>query len=259
MEWLFIIGFIVWVIYQANKDNNSTNSFRDTPPSNRRSSPNTTNRRTSPPTPKPPRQTYRPQARSAPSRIKFKSPSDSPTQATSLDSDSLKDLHDAFTGAELDISLGLFQCLKCRVFYHQESVTVLKEANNSQCVSCQSTNIVSVHAGKDTSGRNYRPDVVTLENYKKHVGSVVTFRGYVHAVRESKRGNDFAVMFENKSWTNGFKLVFFRGAVNKVGGRRFIFGLKNKTLEVRGLIVKHSRFGYEIIVSERSMIMSIEQ
>ena len=63
-------------------------------------------------------------------------------------------------------------------------------------------------------------------------------------------------MFEDKSWIRGFKLVFFRDAVRKVGGKPYISGLQGKTVSVRGLVINHPRFGYEIVVSEKSMILS---
>ena len=131
--------------------------------------------------------------------------------------------------------------------------------SNSQCVSCQSTNIIAViGASKSTGGRDYTPNVVTLQSYKQHEGSVVTFEGRVHKVNESRRGNDFAVMFEDKSWVKGFKLVFFRDGVRKVGGSSYINGLAGRKVKVRGLVIKHPKFGYEIIVSEKSMILSVE-
>ncbi len=171
----------------------------------------------------------------------------------------LNGLHDAFTGAPLDTNLGLYQCQSCKVYYHTDSLQVLREANNSQCVACQSTTIIAVVAGKKTDGQDYTPSVVTLQNYKQHVGSVVTFEGIVHKVNESRRGNDFAVMFENKSWTQGFKLVFFsKGGVRQVGGKPYITGLTGKTIKVRGLLIKHPKFGYEIIISQKSMILSAE-
>lgn len=170
----------------------------------------------------------------------------------------LTGLHDAFTGAPLNSALGLHQCQSCKVYYHFESLQVLLEVNDSKCVSCQSVNIISVVIGAGaTSGKDYAPTVVTLSNYMKHVGSVVTFEGHVHKVNESRRGNDFAVMFEQKSWVNGFKLVFFRGAVKKVGGNSYVHSLQGKTIRVRGLIIKHPQFGYEIIVAEKSMILSV--
>lgn len=204
--------------------------------------------------------TFRPVARNrTPSGIHFKESSPFGTSSSvSIFPDELAGLHDAFTGAPLDKNLGLYQCQSCKVFYHHESVQVLKEVNNSQCVSCQSTNILSLVSSAATSGgKDYTPNVVTLSNYRKHLGSVVTFEGRVHAVKESRRGNDFAVMFENKSWVEGFKLVFFRGTVKKVGGQKFISSLIGKTVTVRGLIVQHERFGYEIIISEKSMILSV--
>ncbi|MBW7936918.1 MAG: hypothetical protein H3C71_07240, partial [Flavobacteriales bacterium] len=92
-----------------------------------------------------------------------------------------------------------------------------------------------------------------------HEGSVVTFEGRVHQVNESRRGNDFAVMFEDKSWVKGFKLVFFRDGARKVGGSSYINSLAGRKVKIRGLVVKHPKFGYEIIISEKSMILSVEQ
>lgn len=171
----------------------------------------------------------------------------------------LAGLHDAFTGAPLDSALGLHQCQSCKVYYHTESLQVLVEVNDYKCVSCHSVNIISVVVGAGAaSGKDYAPTVVTLSNYKEYVGSVVTFEGQVYKVNESRRGSDFAVMFEGKSWVSGFKLVFFRGAVRKVGGNNYVHSLQGKTIRVRGLIVKHPKFGYEIIVSEKSMILSVK-
>ena len=177
------------------------------------------------------------------------------TSATTLD---LSGLNDAFTGAPLDRSLGLYQCQDCKVYYHTESYEVIKAENNLQCMACSSTRITAI-SGTSTAhtGRNHTPDVVTLSNFKDYVGSVVTFEGYVHRVYESRRGNDFAVMFENKRWVEGFKLVFFKGAVRRVGGASYINSLNGKKVKVRGLLINHPTFGYEIIVSQKSMILSV--
>jgi hypothetical protein len=203
--------------------------------------------------------TFRPTAQSrANSNIRFKDSFSSNSATADIAKLDLSGLHDAFTGAPLDKILGLYQCQNCTVFYHTESIQVLREVNDSKCVSCQSTNIITFIGWKKTQGKDYTPNVVNLHNYKQHIGSVVTFKGKVVKVRESRRGNDYAVMFEDKSWTNGFKLVFFRTAINRVGGKHYINTLNGKTVKVRGLIVKHKTFGYEIIVSEKSMILSAE-
>lgn len=246
------IGFIVWIA-KRNSDQSSGNQY---PSTNRNFDPSA--RRTFDTTPKRPKDktTFRPSPRKKSiTGIKFKDTTQSNLPVPS----SLEGLHDAFTGEPLKKSLGLYQCQNCHVFYHTESYQILKEANNSKCVACQSSNIIAVLADqKDKTGKDYKPNNVTLLDYRKHVGSVVTFEAKVAKVLESRRGNDFAVMFESKSWTKGFKLVFFRTAIKKVGGRPYIFGLKGKTIKVRGLIVNHPTFGYEIIVSEKSMVLSVK-
>lgn len=268
LEVLIFIG-VCWVIYSffGNKDSSSSNQS-----GNSRNSQSSSH--SNPPPSKKPRensQVYRPKAQSSTSvsrkKINFADSSSSfstTQQSTSggssnrLDPLALSGLHDAFTGAPLNENLGLHQCQNCNVFYHAESITVLREANAGQCVACQSTKILVVNIGKGKkAGRDYTPDVITLSNYMDHIGSVVTFEARVVEVRESRRGNDFAVMFERKSWSNGFKLVFFRDAVRKVGGKPYITSLSEKAVRVRGLVVKHPKFGYQIIVSEKSMILSV--
>lgn len=228
-----------------------------------RSPPNGSNQSTYTPSSTPSKKqnddTFRPSSRSETNpNISFKTTTPKSSASKIPAAADLEGLHDAFTGAPLDKSLGLHQCQSCKVYYHTESLQVLREVNNSQCVACQSTNIIAVVAGgKATGGKDYTPNVVTLQTYKQHEGSVVTFEGRVHTVNESRRGNDFAVMFEDKSWVKGFKLVFFRGAVREVGAN-YINSLAGKAIKVRGLVVKHPRFGYEIIVSEKSMILSVK-
>lgn len=251
MEILLIIGGI-WILATIfGKKNGQKPSSRDNPPPY-----------TPSPVSKPKQnpQTFRPSpSNRSTSTISFKmesTPSSIGKVPTEAD---LEGLHDAFTGAPLNRNLGLHQCQSCKVYYHTDSLLVLREANNSQCVACPSKNILAViSVNTSTGGRDYTPSVVTLQDYKQHEGSVVTFEGRVHKVRESQRGNDFAVMFEDKSWVSGFKLVFFSGAVLKVGGPSFINSLAGRKVKVRGLVIKHPKFGYEIIVSEKSMIMSVE-
>lgn len=128
-----------------------------------------------------------------------------------------------------------------------------------RCVSCQSRSISLVGVRTEPKrGFEYKPGIVTLDNYREKEGSVVTFEGYVYDVYESRRGDDFAVMFEDKAWVPGFKMVVFSDDVRNVGGRGYINSLKGKTIRIRGLIVQHERFGYEMIVSEKEMILGVE-
>ena len=65
-------------------------------------------------------------------------------------------------------------------------------------------------------------------------------------------------MFENKSWRWGLKLVFFRGVVYSCGGPNYIQSLEGKTVTVRGLLIKHRKFGWEIVINDPSMILSVK-
>ena len=167
-------------------------------------------------------------------------------------------LRDAFTGELLEPGRGLFQCSKCHVYYHRSSMEVLKSENGGRCVSCLGAIIhaVKVQAARP-AGRNYQAQVVTLENYKQHVGHVITFEGHVPRVNPSRDGRSFAVMFQDASWNHGLKMVVFRGKVRDTGGSRFLLSLRGKTIRVRGLLTVHPTFGYQIIISEKNMILGV--
>ena len=184
----------------------------------------------------------------------FKAGANGPVQSGLLDG-----LHDAFTGAPLDVRLGLHQCTRCKVYHHNASVAVLQEESGSRCVACGTGSISALTAAQASASRgaDYRPDVVTVGNYRMHFDRVVTFEGKVQSVRVSRRGKDYAVMFENAAWTRGLKLVFLRGGVLAVGGPAFIKSLEGRTVRVRGLLINHPRFGPEILISERGMILGI--
>jgi len=172
----------------------------------------------------------------------------------------IKDLHDALTGEALDLSRNLFQCNKCKVFYFAENYEILKEINRSKCVACGSTNIQSASETSKTSSTSvFNPSAVTLENYKQYAGKVVTFVGRVVLIRESQKwpGN-FSVMFENESWVNGFKIFINSKYLDRLGGKDFINSLANKIVTVRGLIVKDATFGYQIVVTDKHMILAVE-
>lgn len=179
---------------------------------------------------------------------------------------------DAFTGEALNPGLGLYQCTKCQVYYHRASYEVIQSENGGRCVACLSVSINTVAQAQSRSARrpksaenpretaqatNYRPEAVGLFNYREHVGRVITFESFVPVVRESRRGGDFAVMLENLQWEKGFKVMVFRRNVRSIGGADYVRSLQGRTIRVRGLLQKHHTFGYQIIVTERSMIQEL--
>jgi hypothetical protein len=206
--------------------------------------------RTKPPAP----HTYRPLSSNTPRPISF-----TPSKSGSRGVSDLKDINDAFTGRRLDLSLAIFECVSCHVFYQAASFAVLREANSSRCMVCGSTQIVEQGLGQThTKARNYTPDTVTLNNYRQHTGHVITFTGLVHDVKQSRRGVDYAVMFEHASWTKGLKMVAFKGGVRKLGGAAMLRSYKGKTLTIRGLLIHDPVFGPEIIVDDPAMIVRVD-
>ena len=170
---------------------------------------------------------------------------------------------DAFTGIQIDVLRPKYSCT-CGVFYQKTSFEVIQAENHSKCVACGLANITPYSETSAVSSqairvepKNYIPNIVTLENYKLYTNQVVTFEGKVEKINVSQRGTDYAVMFENKTWVSGFKLVFFKGVVASIGGTGFVLSLKNKKIRVRGLLIKHQQYGYEIIINDQAMILDI--
>lgn len=170
----------------------------------------------------------------------------------------IKDLVDALTGAPLSFSSDLYQCTRCKVFYQDPSFRVIQSENQGRCVSCLNTSVINVTKSRQQRGRNAEVSVITLENYRQYVGHVITFEGKVHTVLISQRGKDYAVMFEDRSWTRGFKMVIFDGRVSDIGGPNYLYSLVDRKVKVRGLLVNHEKFGYEIIVSDKAMILDVQ-
>jgi hypothetical protein len=111
--------------------------------------------------------------------------------------------------------------------------------------------------GEHRTRRDYDPNVVMLANFRSHFDRVVTFEGLVREIKVSKRGKDYAVMFEQASWSRGLKLVFFRRSILDAGGVAFIKSLKGRHVCVRGLLINHRVFGPEIIITDRNMILDV--
>jgi hypothetical protein len=202
--------------------------------------------------------TYRPTARKGNnSKIIFKPKKKPNKNKGSRNDPDLKGLHDAFTGAPLDESLGLNQCETCKVYYHTESFKILQKENSSKCVACQTAKIIEVVINIKSTGKDYTPAIANLHNYKDYEGKVVTFEGYVYTVRDSSENKSLDVLFTNKLCYEGFRLVFLGNAIHEIGGYEYIKSFKGKTIKVRGLIVKHIIFGYRIMISEKSMILGV--
>lgn len=192
---------------------------------------------------------------SAHRKIKFVD-ADSPRPADPTYGD-LAGLVDAVTGAPIRAEPGLRQCQRCKVLFQEESYRFLIAQNRGQCASCGDANLVIYGGAKGQERRNAAMGVVPLSKVRDMVGQTVLFEGRVVKVLTSRRGTDHAVMFEDTSWSKGFKMVAFQGNLDAIGGAAFLRSLVGRTVRVRGLVTYNPIFGYAIVVTQRSMILGI--
>lgn len=248
MWWVVVIGVIIWALFAKLSRESGSNSSSEPP---ERAGGSSRGGSTGP-SRSAPSHTYRPSAAGS-TLVKFR-----PLAAEASSPGALGEINDAFTGRRLDLSQSVHECTNCHVFYQDASMVVLREANGSRCMVCGSASLRPYGARRtDSNARNHVPGQVTLESYRGHFGQVVTFTGLVHDVKQSRRGSDFAVMFENKSWTKGLKMVAFRGGVRKLGGASALKGYAGRTITIRGLLINDRTFGPEIIVDDPSMILRV--
>ena len=175
---------------------------------------------------------------------------------------------DFLTGASLQTSASTYRCVECSAFYSPESYALLRTENGGRCASCRAPNLRTLGTEGGTAARPgtvpptsraVGPGVATLANYRNFEGQVVTFTGHVVKVRESARGGDFAVMFEDKRWNSAFKLMIFKSALNYLGGSTYAQQLEGATITVRGLLVNHPKFGYQMILNDRRMVLKVDR
>jgi hypothetical protein len=95
----------------------------------------------------------------------------------------------------------------------------------------------------------YRPYAVTLDQVEQNLGRVVYFEGKVVEVHGPTQKGTYFVKFEYGGIPDVFKLVVFSKYVDSfVHGGRTIKAYSGKRLRVRGLIQKHEKWGWEILV-----------
>jgi hypothetical protein len=249
--WLFALILVVVIVAFVALANSRTKGPTSPPPS---APSNPVMRSASDKSP----ETYRPSVAGtlhSPTTLQFRDKSQVSSPVSDLD---VSDLVDALTGVPLHPELGLYQCNRCKAFYQPDSLEVIRKLNGGKCVSCGQVSIASVSEQREQRGRNADVGVVTLENYRQFVGRVVTFEGQVQDVLPSRRGFTYAVMFEKQRWVHGLKMVVFGNEMSRVGGAQFLLDLRGKVVRVRGLLMLHETYGYQIIVSDRAMILGIQ-
>jgi DNA-directed RNA polymerase subunit RPC12/RpoP len=169
------------------------------------------------------------------------------------------EVRDAVTGQPLGAERRRYRCSRCQLFYGASSVEFIRRENGGRCIGCGSAAVVP------SDGQRVEQHVTppgagaatTVANYRRHVNQMVVFEGRCLQVLTSRSGTAYAVMFEPGTWTEGFKLVVRTAFVAEVGGERFIRSLSGQMIRARGVITHSPVFGYEIGISNRSMILGV--
>jgi hypothetical protein len=169
------------------------------------------------------------------------------------------DVRDAVTGEPLRRSVAVQQCLRCQASYEPPSLEFIRRQNGGRCIACGFIVGAGNHARTTTTDRVHAPgpETTTLANYRARLNQMVVFEGRCVRVLPSQSGTAYAVMFENGAWAQGFKLVIRTAHVAAIGGPQFIQSLAGRTVRVRGVIEHSPVFGYEVNVTNRSMILGV--
>ena len=189
---------------------------------------------------------------SNPKRIVFK-PENGIAFNTSVPA--IDDLVDALTGAPLHRAPGLRQCQRCKAHYHRQSYEFIMNENNGRCVACLSPKIPLLTADSPTraapvpAAAAVTPVLVNPANYHAHSDRLVELEGDVVDVLQSRGGQQFALMFEQATWSKGIKLVIPARLAFQIGGPGILFKLRAKTVRVRGLLKMHPLLGPQIMAS----------
>jgi len=100
--------------------------------------------------------------------------------------------------------------------------------------------------------------VLTLANYRPHINRTIVFEGRVVRLLKKQSRPEWALMFENLPWKEGLKLVICPEHLVAAGGEDNLRDLVGKRIRVRGLLEKHYREGYRIVVNDPQAILRVE-
>ncbi len=170
----------------------------------------------------------------------------------------LAGVRDGLTGVSLQAARGLHRCRRCEVHYHAESVAVLRAENGGRCVNgCDASDLHPCDVVGVRGTVRHPPVTVSVEDVRARVGQWVVFEGTCLSVLQSQRGRHVAVLFEQRSWADGFKMIVPGCDVERVGGVQFLAALEGRRLRIRGLVLAHPVYGPEMIIDDPAMILEV--
>ncbi|MBM3269406.1 MAG: hypothetical protein FJZ01_17320 [Candidatus Sericytochromatia bacterium] len=176
----------------------------------------------------------------------------SPGQAAGAPPD-LAGCVDPLDGTLLEPGERVVVCLSCGTGYHQASWDFLLAHNAGACCNCRFTSeltyvVLGLQAAAAPAA-DERGKIVRLEDLPGHVNMAVVFEGKVlsHHV-SAATGTHFVKFHGDSNPFKGFKLVIFASEVHRwLRVAQDPATYVGQTLQARGLLKDHPRYGLEIL------------
>lgn len=168
---------------------------------------------------------------------------------------------DPLDGTVLEAGERVVVCLACGTGYHSTSWDFLLAHNAGACCNCKRSSdltfVVLEPARRATrEAVDERGGIVRLEDLRNHVNLAVVFEGRVVAHQISAAtGTHFIKFHQDRNPFKGFKLVIFASEVYRwerlgIDPASYV----GQTIQVRGLLKDHPRYGLEILPKSPSSI-----
>lgn len=171
---------------------------------------------------------------------------------------------DPLDGTVLEAGERVVVCLSCGTGYHATSWEFLSDHNAGACCNCKRsselTYVVLASDGAKRTAVDERGGIVRLEDLRDHVNLAVVFEGRVVAHQISAAsGTHFIKFHQDRNPFKGFKLVIFSSEVHRWDRQGIDPGsYVGRTIQVRGLLKDHPRYGLEILPKSPSSIRLVE-
>ncbi|MBM3273941.1 MAG: hypothetical protein FJZ00_02220 [Candidatus Sericytochromatia bacterium] len=170
---------------------------------------------------------------------------------------------DPLDGTVLEAGERIVACLACGTGYHKTSWEFLAAHNAGACCNCRHTSeLTYIVLGQEAASApvDARGGVLKLEDLRNHLNKAVVFEGRVISHHVSRAtGTHFIKFHQDSNPFKGFKLVVFASEVVRweqqgIDPAAYV----GQTLQVRGLLKDHPRYGLEILPKSPASIRVVQ-
>ncbi|MFM8594084.1 MAG: hypothetical protein ACKOCK_06815 [Chloroflexota bacterium] len=181
---------------------------------------------------------------------------------------------DPYSLATLQAGERVVACERCQVGYQLATMRFLYQAGLNDCLNCNQSDMLKtldlpkpagvvppiVIAPTPQVPPVKTQPVVELADIEKHIGQIVDFRGYVHAVQRSQSSGTVFVKFEKtKSPVQGFRLVIFNSYLDAWRKAQIDWeSYAGRHVLVHGVIRDDPNWGIQMLIDRPELIKVVE-